>query len=193
MKKVVYIIHGWDGSPKEPMHLWLKEELKKKRFKVIVPLMPGKSKPRIEKWIDKLNKIIKEPNENTFFIGHSIGCQAILRYLEQLKSDISIGGLVFVAPWMKLDKKTIKEEGEEVMKIAKSWEETPIDWNKVKIHANKVICILSDNDPYVPLSNAELFKENLGAEIIIEHNKGHYTESDNVKENEIALNSLLEL
>ncbi len=31
------------------------------------------------------------------------------------------------------------------------------------------------NDPYVPLDNQDDFSEKLGSEIIIEHNKGHFS------------------
>ena len=71
--------------------------------------------------------------------------------------------------------------------------ETPIDWNKIKKHTSKFVCILSDNDPYVPLSNAELFKEKLNAKIIIEKNKGHYTAGDNVKENRTVVEELMKM
>ena len=34
MRKV-YILHRWDGSPKEPMHLWLKKKLEEEGFIVV--------------------------------------------------------------------------------------------------------------------------------------------------------------
>ena len=38
--RIAYIIHGWEGSPKEPMHQWMKNELEKNGFKVIASRMP---------------------------------------------------------------------------------------------------------------------------------------------------------
>ena len=86
-----------------------------------------------------------------------------------------------------MDEKTIEEEGEEVKEIAKPWVETPINWKKVKKHSDKFVCIFSDNDYYVPLSNQKIFKKELNAEIIIQHEKGHFTEEDKVKELPIIL------
>lgn len=192
MKKV-YIVHGWEGSPEEPMHKWLKEKLEKKGFEIFVPVMPETARPDIKKWIGKLNEVVRNPGENSYFIGHSIGCQAVLRYLAQVNSEVKIGGVVLIAPWMELDENTLEEEGEEVREIARPWMETPVDWNKIKKHTSKFVCILSDNDPYVPLSNAELFKEKLNAKIIIEKNKGHYTAGDNVSENETVVEELLKM
>jgi predicted alpha/beta hydrolase family esterase len=53
--------------------------------------------------------------------------------------------------------------------------------------SKKITCIFSDNDPDVPLSDAELFKEKLGAEIIVEHEKGHFDDDAGVKELESVL------
>ena len=70
---------------------------------------------------------------------------------------------------------------------------TLIDWDKVKKLANKFVVIFSDNDPDVDVTDSKIFKEKLGAKIIIEHNKGHFSDSDNVKELPIVLNSIMEL
>lgn len=189
----VFIIHGWGGSPKEPMHKWMKANLEKNGFEVITPEMPNAAEPKIKEWIGKLKEVVQNPDEETFFIGHSIGCQGVLRYIETINPKIKIWGIVLIAPWMHLNEETIKEEGEEVIEIAKPWIETPINWEKIKLHTNKFVCIFSDNDPYVPLSEKELFQEKLGAKIIVEHNKGHFTESDNIKENPTVLNELLRI
>ncbi len=184
MKKV-YLIHGWGGSDSsEGWFGWLKDELRKRDIEIVVFNMPNTDYPKINEWIGFLKENIKETNlnEETYFIGHSIGCQAILRYLEQLPENIKILGGIFIAPWMELDKNTIEEEGEEVKKIAKPWMETPIDFEKVKKHTQKFLCILSDNDPYVPLSNEKFFKEKLNAKTIIKNNEEHFNETKEIKE-----------
>ena len=186
MKKI-YLIHGWDGSPEEPMHQWMKKELEQKGFSVSVPEMPDPEVPKIETWIPFLEKNIQDLDENSYLIGHSVGCQAVLRFMETLSSEIKIAGVILIAPWMHLDQQTIREEGEEMVEIAKPWMETPFDWEKVKSHTNNFTCLLSDDDPYVPLSNKELFEKNLNAKIIIEHNKGHYTEDDSIIENQTVI------
>lgn len=193
MQKRVFIIHGWDGYPEEGWFPWLKRELEVKGFHVEVPAMPNPEKPEIESWLRKLKDQIKEINQDTYFVGHSIGCQAILRFLETLEPNVKIGGAIFIAPWMHLDKNTIREEGKESEEIAKPWMETPINWNKVKIHTNDFICIFSDNDSYVPLSDKDIFKEKLSAKTIIEHEKGHFSGDDNIIELPSALDSLLEI
>ena len=172
------------------MHQWMKSKLEEKGYSFIIPEMPNPEKPEINAWINKLNEVV-DTNENTYLIGHSVGCQGVLRYLEKLDEKIKVKGVILIAPWMNLDEKTIEEEGEEAKEIAKPWIETPIDWEKVKSHIdNQVVCIFSDNDPYIPLSETDLFKEKLDAKIIIEKEKGHFTKSDNITENPTVISEL---
>ncbi len=182
MKKI-YLIHGWGGSDSsEGWFGWLKEESKKLGIKVISFNMPNTDEPKIEEWIGFLKENAKDLDEETYFVGHSVGCQAILRYLEILDFGIKIGGVVFVAPWMELDKNTIEEEGEEVVEIARPWMETPIDFDKIKEHTNNFLCILSDNDPYVPLNNKEFFEEKFNAKLIIKNDEEHFNETEKIPE-----------
>ena len=191
MVKRFFIIHGWDGHPNECWFPWLKKELENKNFKVFIPQMPNPEAPEIKSWISSLEKVVKNPDKETYFVGHSIGCQAILRYLEKLPQDIKFGGVVFVAGWINLKPTIAEEEGSS--EIAKPWLETSIAWNKVLQHTNKFTAIFSDNDPYVYVSDSEIFKEKLNAKVILEHNKGHIGNVDNIKEDQIILKSVLEI
>ncbi len=175
-------MHGWDGNPDEPVLKWLRLELQKLGWEVVAPTMPNPGTPTIEYWIQKLKEVIQNPSEDTILVGHSVGCQAVLRYVETLPEETKICGLALLAPWMELDKQTIEEEGEEVIEIARPWMETPIDFEKIKRLVGKSVAIFSDNDPFVPIAQAEVFKNKLGAETLIEHNMGHFSPSDNVSE-----------
>ncbi|MDP2820642.1 MAG: DUF1749 domain-containing protein [bacterium] len=189
MNKRVFIIHGWDGYPEEGWFPWLKQELENNGFYVQVPTMPESSEPKIETWVSYLNQVVGEVDENTFFVGHSIGCQTILRYLESLPADKKIGGAIFVAGWFTL----MGLETEEEKEIAKPWLEKPIDFEKVKQHTKNFFAVFSDNDDVVPLNNKEMFEQRLGAKTAIEHQKGHFRESDGVKELPIVLEYILKI
>ncbi len=180
MKKKIYLIYGWGGSPEEPMHKWIGEKAKEKDFDFIAPQMPNPEEPKISVGLNKIKEIVDNLDEQTIFIGHSVGCQAVLRYLETLENK-KIGKIILIAPWMKLNEQTIEEEGEGVKEIAKPWMETPIDFEKVKKICSKVICIFSNNDPYVPLSEENFFKEKLNAKTIILKNRGHFDSSSGIK------------
>ena len=144
--------------------------------------MPNISHPKINEWIQKIKEIVDEPNEDVYLIGHSIGCQAIMRYLEKLPKGVKIGRIIFVAGWFDLLEKTYEDDYENDKKILEPWIKTPIDFEKVKSHSDSFIAIASDNDPYVNLSELKIFKEKLGAKGVILNGKGHFSEEDNFRE-----------
>jgi len=153
--------------------------------------MPEPLSPRIDIWTNFLGEQIGNPDKNTFLLGHSIGAQTILRYLESLEESAEIGGVVMLAGWVNLT--SAAYETEEDAKIAKPWLESFINWEKVKKRTNKFVGIFSDNDPLVPFADSKIFKEKLGAEIIVEHNKGHFSGSDGIKELPSALEAILKI
>jgi len=152
--------------------------------------MPDSGNPKIEVWIPFLAEQVGIPDTDTYFVGHSVGSQTVLRYLASLPAGVRVGGAVFVAPWLALDEETIREEGPESVEIAKPWVETPIDWEKVRTHADKFFAIFSDDDPFVPIENQKFFEERLGAKNVMEHAKGHFSESDGIVELPIVLEQL---
>lgn len=187
MKKI-YIIHGWGYVPaEEPWYQWLKKEMENKGWSVTIPTMPDPENPQINLWVNELSKIVFGPDEETYFVGHSIGAQTILRYLEKLPENIKIGGCVFVAPWLQLN----PLEGPEEEAIAKPWVETLIDFAKVKTHCEKFVAIFSNNDPFVPKGNEILFADRLNARIATLVGQGHFSADEGVEEIPAARDALL--
>ncbi|MFW5846765.1 MAG: RBBP9/YdeN family alpha/beta hydrolase [Nanoarchaeota archaeon] len=200
MTKKAYLIHGWRPSSREDIAKiknnnsseiensgsseggwfnWLKQELSKKGFKVISFDMPNTNNPKIEQWINFLECEInpEDIDEETYFIGHSIGCQTILRYLEKLHKHKRIAGCVFVAGWFDI----INLEQEE-LEIAHPWINSKINFNRIKDHTDNFLAIFSNDDPYVPFEEQDKFKNNLGAKIKIKHNSGHFNEINKIPE-----------
>lgn len=73
-KKRVFIVHGWDDNPKKHWFPWLKKELEKRNFEVYVPQLPDSENPRIYNWVPKLAETVNTSDEQTYFVGHSLGC-----------------------------------------------------------------------------------------------------------------------
>ncbi len=187
----VFIIHGWDGRPDEGCFPWLKRELEKEGFTVYAPAMPEPLHPKIGTWVAFLKEKVGVPDEHTYFVGHSIGCQTILRFLEILPENTKVGGAILLAPWIHLTDEAY--ETEEDSEIAKPWIQTQLLWDKIKSHSNKFIAIFSDDDPLVPLTDSKIFEEKLGTQTIIEHNKEHFSGSSGIKELPSLLNAVLSL
>jgi predicted alpha/beta hydrolase family esterase len=175
MKKRVFIIHGWGAIANEGWLGWLKIELETAGYSVFAPQMPNTNEPRIKEWVNAITQSVGTANHDTFFIGHSIGCQAVARYLNQLSDEEMSGGAIFVAGFFKrliMTDFDAKSKG-----ITEEWLNTLIDFDYIKQHIVKSLAIFSDNDPYVPIDNKDDFKEKLNSEIIIEHEQGHFSSS----------------
>ncbi|OGD67057.1 hypothetical protein A2442_00320 [Candidatus Campbellbacteria bacterium RIFOXYC2_FULL_35_25] len=169
MKKI-FIIHGWDGTD------WLsyaEKSFKKLGFEVFAPEMPDPETPKIDEWINYLKNITKDIDEKTIFIGHSIGCQTIMRFLSE--QDKKVAGCVFVAGWFNLE----NLEDATAEKIAEPWIKIPINVERVKNNCGKIITILGDDDEWVPYAQTRKdFEEKLGSEVITLEGVGHITKED---------------
>lgn len=174
-----YIVHCWDGTSEDGWYPWLDNILTNKGNKVFRFDMPNTENPKIEEWVSFLDKQVKELDENTFFVGHSIGCQTILRYLEKCEVK-RLGGIILIAPWLELLPEAVSDE--ESYNTAKPWLTTPIDFEKVKKFTKNILCVFSDNDYFVSLSQKDKFEKLLGAKTIVLHNKGHISGEDEVFE-----------
>ena len=185
MGKRAFLIHGWKGYPEEGWRPWLKKKLEEKRFEVVIPAMPDTAAPTMDKWVPYLTKVVEIPDENTYFVGHSLGCITILRYLEILKEDQKAGGTVLVAGFAH-DLEYDGYKGE-----LSSFFRAPLDWEKIKKHCFKFISIHSDDDTWVSVKHSGIFREKLGAEAIIMHNMKHFSGDDGINELPIVLDRIL--
>lgn len=170
------MIHGWGGHPLKGWRVWLKEKLQPKNFHVFIPFMPNSEHPELHDWLHHLSQSVKIPGENDYFVGHSLGCITILRYLETLPADTKVKKVILVAPfWGDLSEPDLK-----------SFYESDLDWKKIK-KMSTFVCVFSDNDKWVKLENEKIFKEKLGAETIVLKNMGHFSSEENCNEIPILL------
>ncbi len=191
MKRVL-LIHGWDGRPDNHWFPWLALELKANfsahggpasGWEVNVPQMPNSGNPRVLEWLEFLKKYVGKTDKDAYFVGHSLGCITIARYLETLSPKVRVGGCVFVAGFSgRINVPEIRE-----------FYELPFDPEKAKAHCDKFVTIFSDNDPYVPMEKSLEMARELGAKTILERGKGHFTKGDGVTALPSALSALLKM
>lgn len=169
------MIHGWGGSPNNDWFQWAKKELTRNGYEVFVPEMPETNHPKIGLWVNKLKEIVGRSREDDVFVGHSIGCQTILRYLEVASKADKV---ILIAPWWYL----ILDAGEE-QSDADPWLKIDVNFEKIRSKAGRFVAVFSDKDPFVPLEkNVGFFKEKLDPEIIIKSKMSHFTEGDGLTE-----------
>jgi len=183
MNKKVYIVHGYGGYPEKNWFPWLKAELEKMGIGVEVFAMPNTDNPNYSEWLSYLQNNIKNPDISIYLVGHSLGCIAIVQYLNNLEARIKIGGAVLVAGFIspihlhELD----------------GFFEVPLDEEKIKNSVGKIIAISSDNDPHMTWEQAEELEKKLGAELVKVHEGGHLNEKSGYKEFPLVLEKLKEL
>lgn len=181
------IVHRWSGGPKDDWRPWLTAELQQLGYEVIVPTMPDADAPVIGTWVRHLAPVVGTPDAQTFFVGHSIGCQAILRYLQTIETPV--GGAVFVAGWFHLE----NLEDAETEAIARPWLTMPLDAAKIKAVLPRSTLIISDNDPYGAFAENKQKFSDLGARVVVIPGGGHFTSEDGYTQAPVIVSELQKL
>ena len=179
----IYLVPRWAGNIHSDWYDWL-ELLIREKYQIEIKRleMPDWNEPDIEKSLNYLIKNVPEINENTFFIGHSVGCQAILRFIDnkaKQNKNLTVGGFLFVAGWFSVDKPWIS---------LKPWiniEDLNTDLISEIIKFKKVV--ISDNDPFTSdyLENKQLWENKFTTNVTIIPNGQHFNrlmEADILKE-----------
>ncbi|MDP3800166.1 MAG: alpha/beta hydrolase [bacterium] len=179
--KRVFIIHGYDATPSDNWFPWLKKQLEEGGFSVTAPQMPDTGAPTLEKWLLHIQQIVGTCDEDTFFVGHSLGTITCLRFLEALPENEKAGGVVLVAGF-----------SEDInFSPLYSFTEKPLNYEKVKKSVNKIIAIHSTDDMAVPYRFAEIIQDKLNAKLITLQGLGHINASNECFELPEALNAIL--
>ncbi|MFA5947871.1 MAG: alpha/beta fold hydrolase [Candidatus Gracilibacteria bacterium] len=166
MKNVI-IIHGTEGYPEENWFPWLKKELEKDGYNVIVPQFPSPPiiPAKISEWFDVFDNYKQFVDEDTILIGHSLGGVFTLRVLEKLeysiKAAIFVGTPIGVRPILNYDRDN-------------SFSGFSFDWNSIITKAHHFEVFQSDDDPYVSLRNGEQLAKNLNVDLNFVPNAGHF-------------------
>lgn len=183
MEKRVFIIHGFEGNNKDCWIPWLKENLSALGFKVFALEMPSPNKPKMSDWIKKISESVGKPNKETFFVGHSLGCISVLRYIESIKLKDRVGGFVLVAGFIEsLNIPEIDEFTKQKLNTKKV----------IELSSNRTV-IASDNDEDISLKSAVKMSKSLKSKLIIEKGKGHFDDYAKVFQLPSALDSIKEM
>lgn len=149
---------------------WLMSELNKLDMYACALPMPTPNEPQCEEWVKEIARVIPEVNEDIFLVGHSLGCAAILNYLETIKSDKKFGG-VFLASG-PIEKLMVDKPDAKIRK-ADSFFTHPFDFKKIKSTSRHFVIIHGDNDDRVPFSHAETSAKELEGERVVVKEGGH--------------------
>lgn len=171
----VFIFHGTMSSPEGNWFPWLEKELKGLGIEVFVPKFPTPEGQNLDNWLKTFEPYQKYVNQDSVFVGHSMGPGFIFRLLEARQSSIKAG--VLVAPFYKeLDLP------EPFSKLIKTFIDRPFDWEKIKQNCPIFTVFCGTGDPYVPLEQPKFIAEKLETELkIIKDGKHLNSEAGYIK------------
>lgn len=171
--KRIFIFHGWRENPQSAFFPWLKEELQKFGYEVVVPLLPHADNPNVEEWTKSIEEVLRGQNKDTAIIAHSLGGTAVLKCLEKINGSFQIEKTILIAPAIN----KVLNLPESVLEMAKPWIELTFDENKIKKSTKEIFGFFSDDDQRVPLVTEKVLREKFGAKTYVEHGKGHYAQA----------------
>jgi len=162
--RTAIILHGTLGSPDGNWFQWLKKELEERGMIVWLPQLPHAEQPSLREWWRFVKEQCPFPiNEETLIVGHSSG--AILALVMAENNMEKIGAIADVSVFH--DNSLRWQPNDRLFDVQ-------FDWPVIRQGVNKLLFIHSDNDPYVPLNQAEYVAANAGGEMIVIPGQGHF-------------------
>lgn len=159
----VFLVHGTEGNPDEAWYAWLKHELHRMGCRVIAPQFPTPEGQNLINWLDVIDKYRDQIDENTIFVGRSMGVPFILRILERQKAKAAF----LVAGFCSYN-------GEYKRELITPFLEDPFDWPTIKSNCSHFHAYYSDNDPYLSEKELKEVPENLGIRGTLVKGAGHF-------------------
>ena len=156
------MLHGSGGSDTD--YFWFadtKLHLESKGYSVWWPLLPNTNSPKLEETRSFIEQNMPEINEQTILIGHSSSCPLILNMMQYFK--VKVKQVILVSGYYE----PISNESNGMLPES-------FDWEMIKQHAEGIILINSDNDPWgCNDKQARPAAEKLNAEFIFAEGQGH--------------------
>lgn len=181
--KRVYIFPRYSGDENSDWYQQIKQAscFSDENIKIIPLSLPNWDKPSCTEFLVFIKQVISEIeiDNNTYFVGHSVGCKAALLYLNELHNkypELKAGGLMCVAGWWKVDNPWPQ---------LNQWTNMQLDFKGIQdICNNNIICILSNNDPFTSdwQANKEEWEANLNAKVLIVHGAKHFNDTEGFTE-----------
>ncbi|MBM7655627.1 RBBP9/YdeN family alpha/beta hydrolase [Neobacillus cucumis] len=157
------IIHGLGGSGQDHWQTWLADTLREKNYQVTYPTFSSYDSPDLKMWLKELDEAIDTIPANTELtvITHSLGCILWLHYAA-IKTKKLAKRVILVAP----------PSPAITLTSAKTFFPVPLSSDHLSRTAEDILFILSNNDPYCNIEDANNYLSLAHPSIVIP-NAGH--------------------
>ncbi|WP_420553077.1 RBBP9/YdeN family alpha/beta hydrolase [Tenacibaculum aiptasiae] len=181
-KTKIYLIHGYTASKNSNWFPSFKKELQNENIDVIILEMPNSKNPQFEEWINHMEETITGDNENTIYIGHSLGCVAVLNYLNINKKN-AVKGLFLISGFV--DETPIPE--------LEQFIQPKLDYEYITNLTENRIAISAKNDDIIPYEYSKRMANKLNAKFILLDKGKHFIDRDNFLDFPFLVNEVKKL
>ena len=165
----VLIVHGYTASPQANWFPWLAESLRGEGVRVDVPCMPAAHAPQSDAWANTLQEVLPTTSAETFLVGHSLGCIAILRHVLSLPADSVVGGVLLVSGFAR----TLPS-----LPMLAGFTAAPLDVAEATRRVRRYSSIFSDSDVIVPPEASSELAAALGSRVVTVAGGGHFLDRE---------------
>ncbi len=174
MSRRLVIVPRWAGHSGSDFYPWLARTLAAEPSLPYAPVvaldLPEPELPRLDTWPPAIAAALgDDPAQlaDTVVLAHSVGCQATLHALASLPRGARISAMVAVAGWWEVDKP---------WPSIIPWQTELPDLERAREAIGKLVVLLSDDDPFTSnhLANAALWRNSLGAEVVLISGAKHF-------------------
>jgi len=183
--RTAIIIHGTGGSPEGNWFPWMREKLEAEGWKVFVPRFPEPMHQSLESWMEAFEEYRQYVDEETIFVAHSVGPAFVLSILETLEKPVR--ACYFASGFLEVLQLPEFDPINETITIKQ------FDWEKIRKNCQHFYMCHGSNDPYVPLSNAQIMADHLLVDIDVIEDGGHLNEESGYREFEFLFEKVLSL
>lgn len=141
-------------------------------YSVITPELPTGAEQGMEHWLKDVEQYRNTITSDTIIISHGVSSLLALRFIETfnlpIRNYISIAGCCEAPAHQAL------------APIAKSFLQTPFNWQLLQKNSGSVVHIWNTQDPFIESQKSKQFAELLPGQQKILTNTGHFTDSNEI-------------
>ncbi|WP_440224207.1 RBBP9/YdeN family alpha/beta hydrolase [Dokdonella sp. MW10] len=165
----VVIVHGYAASPSDHWFAWLERELEARGAEVSIVSLPSPSEPKPGEWQHAIETQVPVLDADTWFVAHSLGSIAVLRFLASQGRDTTIGGYALVSGF---------NERLPLLPQLDDFIVADLDHARLAGVTPTRIVIAARDDAIVPFAASERLAASLDARFIAVERGGHFLGSD---------------
>ncbi|QCR38260.1 alpha/beta hydrolase [Nissabacter sp. SGAir0207] len=169
----LFIVHGYTAGPESHWFGWLKQQAEALGMQVCVPAMPDTQAPQEQAWLSALAECVGQVDADTWFVGHSLGCVTVLRYLNDQPAGQDAAGVLMVSGF---------SEPLATLPKLDAFTERPLDCARLIAKVPHRAVVLSLDDEIVPPAASLRLSQRLEAPLYGLPAGGHFLDRQGFRE-----------